>query len=112
MTPDDFDRLVGEALDELPDWAADALENVAVLVDDEPPPEEGELFGLYDGVALTEREDGGPFEPDRITIYRGPILRAYPEPTEAREQVRISVLHEIGHHFGLDEDRLDDLGYG
>ena len=112
MEPEAFDRLVDEAIDELPDWVVDALENVVVLVEDEPPAGDEDLFGLYDGVAMTEREDGGPFEPDRITIYRGPILRAHDDPDEVRDQVRITVLHEVGHHFGLDEDRLDDLGYG
>ncbi len=112
MEPEAFDRLVDEAMDELPDWVVDALENVVVLVEEEPPEGEEDLFGLYDGVAMTEREDGAPFEPDRITIFRGPLLRAHQDPDEVRDQVRITVLHEVGHHFGLDEDRLDELGYG
>ncbi len=112
MERESFERLVDEAMDGLPEWVIDALENVVVLVEDEPPDGDDDLFGLYEGVAMTEREDGGPLEPDRITIYRGPILRAHDDPDEVREQVRITVLHEVGHHFGLDEDRLDDLGYG
>ncbi len=113
MDDEAFDRLVEEAMESLPDWVHEALENVVVLVEDEPRDDEDEdLFGLYEGVALIDREDGDPFEPDRITIYRGPLLRAHPDPDDAREQVRITVLHEVGHHFGLDEDRLDELGYG
>jgi predicted Zn-dependent protease with MMP-like domain len=110
MPPEEFERLVDEALDGLPDWVLDELENVAVLVADEPPDGE-DLFGLYEGVALVERE-GEPWEPDRITIFSGPILRSARTDDEIREQVRVTVLHEVGHHFGLDEDRLDELGYG
>ncbi len=106
-----FDEHVRAALDELPAHLAGALENVAVVVEDEHP-EDPDLFGLYEGVPLTERSswDGGRL-PDRITIYRRPLEEEFPDPEELREEIRITVLHELAHLFGIDEDRLDDLGY-
>ena len=116
MRPDAIDReafeqLVDEALDGLPDWVLEALENVALLVVDEDDEDEG-LLGLYEGVALPDRAGGPPLEPARITLFRGPILRASRDVEGVREQVRVTVRHEVGHHLGLDEDRLEELGYG
>jgi predicted Zn-dependent protease with MMP-like domain len=82
-----------------------------VIVSDEAPPEHG-LYGLYEGVPLTERGVEAPFEPDRITIYRRTLEAEFRAPAELEKQIRITVLHELAHYFGLDEDRLDELGYG
>ena len=112
-----FRELVAEALDGLPPEFGELLDNVAVVVEDEPSdddlrelgmdPEAGdELLGLYQGTPLDERgfEYGGL--PDRVVIYRGPILRIAPTRQEVVRQVQETVLHELGHHFGLDEDDL------
>ena len=112
-----FRQLVGEALDDLPEEWGELLDNVAVVVEDEPSPEElrelgmeadesGELLGLYQGTPLDARgfEYGGL--PDRVVIYRGPIMRIARTRQEIIQQVRETVLHELGHHFGLEEDDL------
>ena len=106
-----FEDEVAKALDELPPELAKGLRNVAVLIGDERP-DEPNLLGLYEGVPLPERRSGDPIQPDRITIYRAPLERLYPEPEELREQIRITVLHELAHYFGIDEERLGELGYG
>ena len=105
-----FDDHVRAALDELsPDLAA-ALENVAVVVEDEHP-DDPDLLGLYHGVPLTERGDMAGVLPDTISIYRIPLEESFPDPGKLREEIRITVLHELGHYFGLDEERIADLGY-
>ncbi|HEY6113474.1 MAG TPA: metallopeptidase family protein [Gaiellaceae bacterium] len=105
-----FDDHVRAALDELsPDLAA-ALENVAVVVEDENP-DDPDLLGLYHGVPLTERGDMAGVLPDTISIYRIPLEESFPDPGELREEIRITVLHELGHYFGLDEEQIADLGY-
>ncbi len=105
-----FDDHVRAALDSLPRQFRDALRNVAIVVEDENP-EDPDLFGLYEGVPLPEREAGEPLLPDRIAIYRRPLQEEFRDPDELREEIRITVLHELGHYFGLDEDRLAELGY-
>jgi predicted Zn-dependent protease with MMP-like domain len=106
-----FEEHVRAALDSLPPDIARALVNVAVVVDDEHP-EDPDLFGLYEGIPLTERGSGGYAElPDRITIYRLPLEDAFPDPKELEEEIRITVLHELAHYFGIDEDRIAELGY-
>ena len=88
------------------------MKNVVVLVEDEPPADDPDLLGLYDGVALTERYgDYGMELPDRIFIYRGPLSRMCEDAEDLEEEVRITVVHEVAHHFGIDDDRLHDLGY-
>jgi predicted Zn-dependent protease with MMP-like domain len=106
-----FESIVQAALDELPPELAGALRNVAILVEDERS-SEPDLFGLYEGVPLPERGVDEPLEPDRITLYRRPLEAAFSDPVELREEIRITVLHELAHYFGIDEDRLDELGYG
>jgi predicted Zn-dependent protease with MMP-like domain len=106
-----FDDHVRAALDELPPNLAAALTNVAVVVEDENP-QEPDLFGLYHGVPLPERGDMAGMPPDTISIYRIPLEESFPDPDELREEIRITVLHELAHYFGLDEDRLEELGYG
>jgi predicted Zn-dependent protease with MMP-like domain len=105
-----FDDHVRAALDELTPNLAAALTNVAVVVEDENP-QDPDLFGLYHGVPLTERGDMTGMPPDTISIYRIPLEESFPDPDELREEIRITVLHELAHYFGLDEDRLSELGY-
>jgi predicted Zn-dependent protease with MMP-like domain len=110
VTRAEFEDHVRAALDSLPPHIASALENVAVVVEDENS-EDPDLFGLYHGVPLTERGVEAPLEPDTISIYYLPLAEDFPDPGELREEIRITVLHELGHYFGMDEDRLDELGY-
>ena len=105
-----FEDHVRAALDELPPNLASALTNVAVIVEDENP-EDPDLFGLYHGVPLPERGDMAGMPPDTISIYRTPLEDSFPDPEELRDEIRITVLHELAHYFGLDEARLAELGY-
>jgi predicted Zn-dependent protease with MMP-like domain len=105
-----FDDHVRAALDELPPEIAVALTNVAVVVEDENP-HDPDLFGLYHGVPLPERGDMAGVPPDKISIYRLPLEETFPDADDLREEIRITVLHELGHYFGLDEDRIAELGY-
>ena len=117
-----FEQLVAEALDGIPEEFAPYLENVAVVVEEEPSeellqqlgldPRRDTLFGLYRGLPLPHRSHdfwGAP--PDHITIYRGPLRRAYPGAQALREQIRRTIVHEIAHFFGLDEGHIQRLGY-
>jgi predicted Zn-dependent protease with MMP-like domain len=113
MTRDRFEELVGEALDEVPEGLLGVMSNVVILVEDDPPPGEPELLGLYEGYALTDR--GWNYTgvlPDRITIYRRPILRICDTEDDVVDEVAVTVVHEIAHHFGIDDARLHELGWG
>ena len=105
-----FDEHVRAALDDLPEHIAAALENVAIVVENEHP-DDPDLFGLYQGVPLPERGDMSGQLPDKISIYRIPLEESFPDPDELEEEIRITVLHELGHYFGLDEERIAELGY-
>lgn len=108
---EEFEELVAAALDDLPAEISALMDNVAIFVEDEPPDGEN-LLGLYEGVPLTERTDAYVLTtPDRITIFRLPVLYHCESPDEVKEQVRVTVVHEIAHHFGIDDPRLHDLGY-
>ena len=115
-----FEDLVVEALDSLPEDIATRLENVEIVVEDEPPDEfletlaaEETLFGHYHGVPITERDGNyAGVLPDKISIYRGPIVRHHQSTALMRDAVRTTLIHEIGHHFGIEEDRLHELGWG
>jgi predicted Zn-dependent protease with MMP-like domain len=113
MEPERFDELVDRALDGIPEELAVLVRNLVVLVEDEPPEgEPDDLLGLYDGVALTDRDSTVTMElPDRIFIFRGPLLDFCDTEKQLVEEVRITVVHEIAHHFGIDDHRLHDLGY-
>ena len=113
MSPEEFDALVDQALDEIPDEIAALVRNVVVLVEEEPPEgEPDDLLGLYDGVALTERDSSViQHLPDRIFIFRGPLLDMCVDEADLVEEIRITVVHEVAHHFGIDDARLHDLGY-
>ncbi|MBO0847378.1 MAG: metallopeptidase family protein [Nocardioides sp.] len=108
----DFEALVEQALDEIPDEIAGLVQNVVVLVEDEPPPDQPDLLGVYVGVSLTERASSHTGLPDHITIFRNPLLEMCEDRAELVREVRITVVHEVAHHFGIDDDRLHDLGYG
>lgn len=114
MTDEEFEDAVGEGLDAVPPELAAAMENVVIVIEDDSPAGEPELLGLYVGVPLTQRDEwwAAGSLPDRITIFRDPILRQCRTIAEVREQVTITVVHEIAHHFGIDDDRLHELGWG
>ncbi|MDA8311742.1 MAG: metallopeptidase family protein [Actinomycetota bacterium] len=105
-----FEQLVSDALDSLPPELGSRIDNVAVVVADGTP--ESPLLGLYEGIPLTKRTIGyAGVAPDRITIFRLPILARSATEAEVREQVRRTVLHEVGHHFGISDPRLRELGW-
>jgi predicted Zn-dependent protease with MMP-like domain len=108
-----FDALVAAALDRVPPQLAELMDNCVVLVEDRPPSDQpADLLGLYDGIPLTERgEFYSAVLPDRILIFREPILAMCRSFDEVVEEVHITVVHEIAHHFGIDDDRLHELGY-
>ncbi len=116
LTRAEFERVVEEALDALPPRFAGMIENVVITVEDEPSgddlesledDDDSELLGIYRGVALTERAyDTAPLVPDEIAIFRGPINRVSATRAEAVEEVRLTVIHELGHYFGLDDDEM------
>jgi predicted Zn-dependent protease with MMP-like domain len=112
MTRERFEELVSDALDTVPAELTDLIDNCVVLVEDEPPPGELELLGIYEGTPLTERDSGYTMVmPDRITIFRNPTLAMCASENEVVEEVAITVVHEIAHHFGIDDERLHELGY-
>ncbi|WP_396656858.1 metallopeptidase family protein [Microbacterium sp.] len=107
-----FEALVIEELDLLPDDMVDGLENVVFVVEDRPEDGSLDLLGLYDGLALTERDRYGMGElPDRIIVYREPHLAACESEDELREEVHTTLVHEIAHFYGIDDDRLHELGW-
>lgn len=117
----DFAQALREALLELPPMFRDALANVAVVVEEWPSddlldelgvPADDTLYGFYHGVPLPERsvQDSGLL-PDKISVYRGPLMEDFPDRNELCRQIRITLLHEIGHYFGMDEEELSRLGY-
>ncbi len=113
MTREEFEDAVRDALDEIPPELADPMDNVVVLVEDDPPADDPELLGLYEGVPLTERGEfwAAGALPDRITIYRLPTLALCESHDEVVEEVAVTVVHEIAHHFGIDDERLHELGW-
>lgn len=111
----EFEELVGEALDTIPAQLADLMDNVVILQEDEAPEDDPELLGLYEGIPLVERTVsyvGADLLPDTITIFRLPILRICETHEDVVREVRVTVVHEIAHHFGIDDDRLHELGWG
>jgi predicted Zn-dependent protease with MMP-like domain len=122
LTPEEFDEIATKAIDRIPEELREYLENVVISVQKEPDPglleemgmdpEEDTLLGLYQGVALTERSaTDPPLYPDTIFIYQEPIEEMCESIGEIEEEIEITVVHEIAHHFGIDEDRLAELGY-
>lgn len=118
MTTEEFGQLVDEAIDELPAELGTRISNLQIIIRDRPDPGEiaeddiDDLLGLYDGVPLTERAaDYFGFLPDRITLYKLNIESEAGRPQRVKDVVRTTVLHEIAHHFGIDDDRLEQLGW-
>ena len=111
ITAERFEELVVEAIDALPDWVHEAMDNVSLLIDDRPPPGQPGLLGLYHGVPLSKR--GGGYTnvlPDTITLYRASIVRVSgPDERHVRAQVMRTVAHEVAHHFGISDDRLREI---
>ncbi|MDJ0394331.1 metallopeptidase family protein [Rhodococcus sp. G-MC3] len=110
MSRAEFENAVGDALDTLPTDITDHMDNVVVLVEEEHPTED--ILGLYEGVALTDRYEYSGHLPDVITIYRKPILEMVDDESTAKREIAITVAHEVGHHFGIDDERLHELGFG
>ncbi len=112
IAPVAFDRLVEEALDSLPAEIAVRIHNVVVLIEERAPTEDPDLLGIYDGIALTDRAANHAGDlPDRILLFRNNLLAMCETPEQLADEVRITVVHEIAHHFGIDDARLDELGY-
>ncbi|MBW0093585.1 metallopeptidase family protein [Pseudonocardia sp. KRD-184] len=112
MTRRRFEELVADALDTIPPELTAAMDNVVVLVEDRNA-EDPELLGLYEGIALTERTSSyGGYLPDRISIYQDAILDVCSDADEVVHEVAVTVVHEVAHHFGIDEDTLHRLGWG
>ncbi|MGB3398839.1 MAG: metallopeptidase family protein [Candidatus Deferrimicrobiaceae bacterium] len=116
-----FDNVLRQALDDLPGMFRESLRNVAIVVEDRPPdwlldeldlPPGETIYGFYHGIPLPERSvlDSGNL-PDRISVYRGPLMEDFRHPGELARQIRTTLLHEIGHYFGMDEEDLARLGY-
>ncbi|WP_175953526.1 metallopeptidase family protein [Schaalia sp. Marseille-Q2122] len=112
MSREDFEALVDEAIDVIPDEFWDQVENLVVLVEDEPPASEpSDILGLYDGVPITERDDYAGVLPDRVFVFRNPTLAICDTVDDVAEEIRVTLVHEIGHFFGFDDDQLHDLGW-
>lgn len=114
LSPEHFDRIVEDALDEVPEDLMGMLDNVVFLVEDEPPAEDPDLLGVYEGVPLTERGDAWSAGalPDRILLFRGPLSRMCADVEELTDEIAVTVVHEIAHHFGIDDEALHELGWG
>ena len=110
----EFESIVEEALDDVPEELMAMLDNVVFLVEDEPPADDPDLLGVYDGIPLTERDSGWGLGnlPDRITLFRGPLTRMCDDIDDLREEIAVTVVHEIAHHFGIDDATLHELGWG
>ena len=113
MSREDFEDAVRDALDEIPDELAALMDDVVVLVEDDPPDDEPELLGLYEGTPRTERTSwwAAGSLPDRITIFRRPTLAFCDDRDEVVDEVAVTVIHEVAHHFGIDDERLAELGW-
>ncbi|WP_158370405.1 metallopeptidase family protein [Cellulosimicrobium cellulans] len=113
MSREDFEDAVRDGLDLIPAELAARMDNVVVLVEDDAPADDPELLGLYEGVPLTERGEfwAAGSLPDRITIFRRPTLAICADREEVAEEVAVTVVHEVAHHFGIDDERLHELGW-
>lgn len=113
LNAEEFEKLVVDELDLLPDDMVDGLENLVFVTEDRPEDGSLDLLGLYEGVALTERGNYGFGElPDRIVIYREPLLEISADLAELKDQIHVTLVHEIAHFYGIDDDELHDLGWG
>jgi predicted Zn-dependent protease with MMP-like domain len=106
-----FEDEVDRVIENLPEWVIDKIDNLAVVVEDSPPPEDGNVLAVYEGISLADRGDYSGALPDRIVIFYRPHLGLELDDQELRREIRKTVLHEIGHHLGIDDDRLAELGW-
>lgn len=112
LTSGEFEKIVIDELDELPDAMVEGLENLVFVTEDRPADGSLDLLGLYEGVALTERDHYGFGElPDRIVLYREPLLAVAETLDELRDEIHITLVHEIAHYYGIDDDELHRLGW-
>jgi len=112
LDQDAFEAIVTDELDLLPDEMVDGLDNVVFVVEDRPEDGSLDLLGLYEGVAITERDTYGFGEmPDRIVLYREPLLAISADEDELRDEIHITLVHEIAHYYGIDDERLHELGW-
>lgn len=112
LGPEEFEQLVVDELDLLPDDMVDGLDNVVFVVEDRPEDGSLDLLGVYDGVALTERDRYGFGEvPDRIVLFREPLLAACTSLEQLHDEIHITLVHEIAHFYGINDDRLHELGW-
>ncbi|WP_111721280.1 metallopeptidase family protein [Homoserinimonas sp. OAct 916] len=112
MTEDEFEELFVAALDALPDDMVDGIDNVIFVVEDRPEDGSLDLLGLYDGIALTERGQYGYGEmPDRIILFREPLLTMCESLEELKEEIHVTLVHEIAHFYGIDDEKLHELGW-
>jgi predicted Zn-dependent protease with MMP-like domain len=112
LDPEAFELLVTDELDALPDEMVDGLDNVVFVVEDRPEDGSLDLLGLYDGVALTERDSYGFGEmPDRIILFREPLLDLCDDEEQLRDEIHVTLVHEIAHYYGIDDERLHQLGW-
>ena len=109
MNRERFEQLVSAAIAEMPEEFRKLLENVAIIVEDRHPDED--LFGLYEGTPLPERGAEAPLYPDRIWIFQEPIEQECEDEDQVKEEIRLTIMHEVAHFFGIDDDALDDMGY-
>lgn len=113
LNAEEFEKLVVDELDLLPDEMVDGLENVVFVTEDRPEDGSLDLLGLYDGVDLTRRDNYGFGElPDRIILYREPLLAVASDLEDLKDQIHVTLVHEIAHFYGIDDDELHDLGWG
>ncbi|HEU4917844.1 MAG TPA: metallopeptidase family protein [Acidimicrobiia bacterium] len=112
MNASEFDAAVDRAIESLPEWVTQRMDNIHVVVQDRPTPEQGDVLGIYEGVSLLERSsDYWGALPDRIIVFRRPHLELDLSDEELEEEIRRTVLHEIAHHLGIDDERLHELGW-
>lgn len=108
-----FDELLEEAIEDLPPGIEEFMDNVVLFVDDEAPPETPDILGVYDGIPLTERDGSWGFvPPDTISLFKHNLIDFAHDEDDLREEIRITIVHEIAHHYGIDDDRLHELGWG
>lgn len=106
-----FERAVDQVIESLPEWVLEEVDNLVVVVEDAPSEEQGDILGIYEGVSLAERGDYWGALPDRIVVFYRPHLELGLSEDELKEEIRKTVLHELGHHLGIDDERLTELGW-
>ncbi len=115
MNRSTFEAAIDDVIEALPQWVVDAVDNLIIVVEHEPSVEQrgdhDDLLGIYEGISLAEREDYWGAMPDQITVFYGPHMRLGLPENELREEIRTTVLHEIGHHLGISDERLHELGW-